>query len=194
MAGSGLCCLSLVYLAKLTKFTFIPQDDSSEFEISLQTPEGTDLESTAELCDQIEQRLKSLQINGQTVIADTLTTIGITTGRLGKGEGDVRVATIYCRLPTLGGVWWKLLGTTRRWSQFQAMVMARQIMAQFPDVRSAAQLISNIGVTGRNSDLIFNLVGPDLEKLTGYSEEMISRLRATPGLVDVDSTLANRKP
>ncbi len=194
MLAAGLCCLSLVSLAKLTKFTFIPQDDSSEFEISLQTPEGTDLESTAQFCDQIEQRLKALRADGQPVIVDTLTTIGITTGRLGKGEGDVTVAIMYCRLPTLGGVWSKLRGTTRRWSQFQAMGMAREILGQFPDVRSAAQLISNIGVSGRNSDLIFNLVGPDLERLTGYADEMIARLRAKPGLVDVDSTLANRKP
>src|SRR6185295_16309918 len=38
MLASGLCFASIFFLGKLTKFTFMPQDDSSEFEISLQTP------------------------------------------------------------------------------------------------------------------------------------------------------------
>jgi HAE1 family hydrophobic/amphiphilic exporter-1 len=194
MAGAGVCFVSIVFLGKLTKFTFIPQDDSSEFEVSLQTPEGSDLSRTAEVCGEIERQLKALRIHGQQVITDTLTTIGNTTGRLGKGEGEVTIATIYCRLPELGGFWSKVLGKTRRWSQFQAMGMARRILAQFPDVRSAAQLISNISTGGRNADLQFNLLGPDLERLTGYADQVISKLREKSGLVDVDSTLSNRKP
>ncbi len=194
MSASAVCFASILVLGKMTKFTFIPQDDSSEFEISLQTPEGSDLERTADICGEIEQSLKQLRINNQQVIMQTLTTVGITTGRLGKGEGDVTVATIYCRLPELGGLWSKVTGKTRRWSQFQAMGMARHIMAQFPDVRSSVQLISNISTGGRNSDLQFNLLGPDLAQLTSYGDQVIAKLRAIAGLADVDSTLANRKP
>ena len=194
MLASGACFILIIPLGKLTKFTFIPQDDSSEFEISLQTSEGSDLQRTTEIGNQIEQRLRGLRINQQPVLVDSLITIGNTSGRLGKGEGDVTVATIYCRLPELGGLWDRLTGQTRRWSQFQVMGMARKILAQFPDVRSSVQLISNIGSGGRNSDLQFNLVGPDLQKLTGYAEQMIANLRTTNGLVDVDMMLANRKP
>lgn len=194
MAASGLCFISIFWLGKMTKFTFIPQDDSSEFEISLQSPEGSDLDRTTQLCSEIIQRLKALRIGGQPVITTTLTTVGITSGRLGKGEGDVTVATIYCRLPELGGFWSKLTGATRRWSQFEAMGMTRKVLAQYPDIRSATQLISNIGGAGRNSDLQFNLLGPDLDRLSRYADQIIARLRATRGLVDVDSTLSNRKP
>jgi len=184
----------IIPLGKLTKFTFIPPDDSSEFEVSLQTPEGSDLQRTTEICNRIEQRLRALRMGKDTAVVDSLITIGNTSGRLGKGEGDVTVATIYCRLPELGGLWDKLTGKTRRWAQFQVMVLARGILAQFPDVRSSVQLISNISSGGRNADLQFNLVGPDLQKLTGYAEQIIANLRTTNGLVDVDMTLANRKP
>jgi len=37
-------------------------------------------------------------------------------------------------------------------------------------------------------------MGPDLGKLTAYADRIITKMRATPGLADVDSTLANRKP
>ena len=194
MLASGLCFASIFVLSKWTRFTFIPPDDASEFEISLQSPEGSDLERTAQLCDQITQQLGTLRISGQPVFADTLTTVGITSGRLGKGEGDVTVATIYCRLPELGGFWSTQMGHTRKWSQFQAMGMTRKIMAQFPDVRSAVQLISNIGGGGRNADLQFNILGPDLERLLAYGDQIIKQMRLRRGLVDVDSTLANRKP
>ncbi len=194
MAASGLCFILIIPLGKLTKFTFIPPDDSSEFEISLQTPEGSNLQRTTEICNQIEQRLRALRIGEEVAIVNSLITIGNTSGRLGKGEGVVTIATIYCRLPELGGWWNKIIGGTRRWSQFQVMDQARKILAQFPDVRSSVQLISNIGGGGRNSDLQFNLVGPDLQKLTGYAEQIITILRRTHGLADVDMTLANRKP
>jgi HAE1 family hydrophobic/amphiphilic exporter-1 len=194
MTASGVCFVLIIPLGKLTKFTFIPPDDSSEFEISLQTPEGSDLQRTTEICNRIEQGLRALRIGKDTAVVDSLITIGNTSGRLGKGEGDVTVATIYCRLPELGGILSKWRGKTRRWTQFQVMVMARGILAQFPDVRSSVQLISNISSGGRNADLQFNLVGPDLQKLTGYAEHIIANLRTTNGLVDVDMTLANRKP
>jgi HAE1 family hydrophobic/amphiphilic exporter-1 len=195
LTASAACFISITWLGKLTRFTFVPQDDSSEFEISLQTPEGSDLERTASICDQIERRLREFRITDQPAVIQTLTTIGNTSGRLGKGEGDVTLATIYCRLPELGGFWSKVTGRTRRWSQFEAMGMARRVMAQFPDVRAAVQLISNISTGGgRNADLQFNLMGPDLGKLTAYADRIITKMRATPGLADVDSTLANRKP
>jgi HAE1 family hydrophobic/amphiphilic exporter-1 len=194
MSVSGLCFLSIVFLGKLTKFTFIPQDDSSEFEISLQTPEGSDLERTSEICGQIERQLKALRLDNQPAVLQTLITIGNSSGRIGKGEGDVTLAAIYCRLPELGGLWSKITGKTRRWSQFQAMGMARRILSQFPDVRASVQLISNISAGGRNSDLQFNLLGPDLEKLTQYADQIITRMKAVRGLADVDYTLANRKP
>ncbi|MEY4386186.1 MAG: Multidrug resistance protein MdtB [Verrucomicrobiota bacterium] len=194
MLVSALVFLSIFGLGRLTKFTFIPQDDSSEFEIALQMPEGTDLARSAATCDAIAAKLAAMRIKGEPVITQTLITVGNTSGRLGKGEGDATVANIYCRLPELGGLLDKLLGRTRRWSQFDAMGLTRKVLAQFPDVRASVQLISNIGGAGRNYDVQFNLVGPDLDKLMGYSEQLMAKMREKRGIADVDITLANRKP
>jgi HAE1 family hydrophobic/amphiphilic exporter-1 len=188
------CTASIPWLGKMTKFTFIPQDDTSEFEISLQTPEGSTLERTAEICNEIEQKLKAIQMDKQQAITDTLLTVGQTSGRIGKAEGDVSIANIYCRLPQLGGFWSTLTGKTRRWTQFEVMGRARKILAEYSDVRSGVQMISNIGQAGRNADLQFNLLGPDLEKLNQYAQQIITELRPNKGIVDLDTTLSNRKP
>jgi HAE1 family hydrophobic/amphiphilic exporter-1 len=195
MALSLACVASVWPLLKASRFTFMPMDDSSEFEVNLVLPEGTGLERTAALASEIEEQLKALRIAGEPAITDTLVTVGPIGGRVGKGEGDVTLANVYCRLPELGGFTAQRLGTSRRWGQLEAMSLAREVMARYPDVRSSVGSISPLGGGGgRNSDLSFNLVGPDLERLTAYSEALVRELRGNPGLADVDTTLSNRKP
>lgn len=192
--GALACVLALVPLGRLTRFTFMPQDDSSEFEVALQTPEGSTLSRTTDVAEQIERRLRAIQIGGQPAVTATLLTVGESSGRIGKAEGDVTRASIYCRLPQLGGLVSKWTGKSRRWSQFEVMGRARAILADYPDVRAGVQLVSSIGFGGRNADLQFNLVGPDLDRLTRYSDQIIEKLRGRPGFVDLDTTLSNRKP
>lgn len=194
MLASGVCVGSLYFLVPMTKFTYFPWDDASEFEIAIQTPEGSSLSRTTELCTEIERRLKAMKIRNQQAITDTLLTVGETSGTVGKGEGNVSVATIYCRLPQLGGFWSTLLGQTRQWTQFEAMANARRIIAEFPDVRGGVQPISAIGNTGRNAELQFNLLGPDIAKLSDYADQAMVRMQHDGGFVDIDTTLSNRKP
>src|SRR6185503_147062 len=47
---------------------------------------------------------------------------------------------------------------------------------------------------GVNADAQFTLVGPDLSRLAEYSDAIVAKLRTNPGLADVDTTLALRKP
>ena len=196
MSACGLCVASLFWLLPASKFTFLPLDDSSEFEVAMTMPEGTSLERTAALCGEIEAELKSIRMAGDATpaVTDTTITIGPTSGRIGKGEGDVTQASIYCRLPELGSRTAQMLGRSRRWSQDDVMKQARNIMARYPDVRSGVQRIGALGSGGRGGDLALNLLGPDLAKLTEYSERILAALRTNPGMLDVDTTLSNRKP
>jgi len=120
--------------------------------------------------------------------------VGNTSGRVGKAEGNVSIASIYCRLPQLGGFWSTLLGKTRQWSQFEVMGRARKILGEYPDVRSSVQLVSSASSGSRNAEWQFNLMGPDLKKLTAYSDQVIELLQSHKELVDIDTTLASRKP
>jgi hydrophobic/amphiphilic exporter-1 (mainly G- bacteria), HAE1 family len=195
MLASAACVAAVWPMLKLSRFTFMPQDDSSEFEIGITLPEGTSLARTAAVTLEIEEALKAIRIGKDVAITDTLVTIGPTGGRLGKGEGDVTQANIYCRIPELGGHWEQWTGRSRRWDQTVAMAAARKVMAAYPDARASVSTISPLGGGGgRNSELSFNLVGPDLGRLTAYASGMVERLRKDPGLADVDTTLSNRKP
>ena len=58
------------------------------------------------------------------------TVIGPTDGRAPKGQGDVTLVNIYCRMTDL---------RERKFSQRDAMADARAILADYPDIRAAVQ-------------------------------------------------------
>src|SRR5207244_3402730 len=142
-----------------------------------------------------EHDVKGIRLKGKPAVTDTLVTIGPTTGRVGKAEGDVTQATIYCRLPELGGLFAQFAGRSRTWSQFEVMNLVRGLLGNYPDIRASVQTISPINaVGGRNPELSLNMLGPDLDRLTEHADRLMDRMRNEVGLVDVDSTLSNRKP
>jgi len=172
---------SVVPLFKALGKDFVPHDDQSEFEVTVQTPEGFSLPRTDETLRGIETRLGALPH-----VRHQLTTIGDATGRLRAGEGPVTKGTIYVRLDEL---------EARTLSQTDIMKQARAIMADYPDLRSSVQQV-NLLVSGgqRFSDIEFDLSGPSLAKLDALSKAITTQLRATPGFVDVDTTLSVRQP
>jgi HAE1 family hydrophobic/amphiphilic exporter-1 len=161
--------------------TFLPQDDQSEFEISARLPGGFTLAESGRVLGEIEERVRGLR-----GVTDVLTTIGDQTGRVKPGEGDVTSATIYVRLVDLAG---------RRFSQFEVMADARAILARYPDLRTSVQGINPLVTGGAHvADVEFNLRGPDLDRLQGYGDRIMTGMRELAGMVDVDTTLAVRTP
>lgn len=168
---------------------FIPKEDQSEIEIAMTTPEGWSLDRVDQLCREIEGR-----IGRWPEVVNVMTTIGDTSGRVSKGQGNVTGASIYVRLIELEKRE-RDKKTGRRFSQFEVMDRARAMMADYPDLRVSIQIPAVMSASGMaNADIEFTLVGPSLDLLTEYSGRMIDRLRQTDGLADVDTTIALRKP
>jgi HAE1 family hydrophobic/amphiphilic exporter-1 len=180
VVASLLIVASTVPLAMGLGANLVPRDDQSEFQIVLRTPEGYTLDRSDRLTRDIEGRLTELP-----GVIRTFTTIGQKTGR---GEGDVTKVTIYMRLKDL---------SLRKYSQFDVMDRARKILKDYPDLRTAVNDVATITGNGgdgdtRNFDL--NIMGPQIDKLATYSEQVKRKLMEIPGLHDVDTTLSLRKP
>jgi HAE1 family hydrophobic/amphiphilic exporter-1 len=160
---------------------FVPLDDQSEFQVVVTLPEGYSLERSDEIFRELEQRLG--QLRG---VQNLFTVIGDTTGRVGKGQGDVTTGEIYVRLSDLG---------TREYSQFDVMRDARQILTEYPDLRAAVQEVQAFQSSGFRQVLIdLNLSGPDLLELQKYADQITAWMRARKQYVDVDTSLSLRKP
>lgn len=167
---------------------FIPKDDQSEFEIAITTPAGWTLDHADKTFGEIETALRAWP-----EVTHVLTTVGDTTGKVSKGQGDVTQGGIYVRLIDLDDRK-KDPKTGHKFSQFAVMARARQLLANYPDLRSSVQIPAAISAGTVNADVEFALVGPDLNKLGEYADHMIATLRQNPRLADVDTTLALRKP
>jgi HAE1 family hydrophobic/amphiphilic exporter-1 len=173
--------ISIVPLFMLVGKNFLPVDDQSQFEINVRAPEGSTLAATSTLAERISADVRKLP-----GVTDTLTTIG------GGAQEQVNVASIYVKLQPL---------EERSVSQSDLMVRARsEVLAkyvnEFPgQLRSSVQQVAAISGGGfRNADIQYVIGGPDLEKLTKYSEALSAKMKTIPDVVDADSSLVTGKP
>ena len=62
-------------------------------------------------------------------------------------------------------------------------------------MRTSVQQVAAISGGGfRNADIQYVIGGPDLDKLTKYSDELLAKMKTIPDVVDADSTLVTGKP
>ena len=203
---------------KLAGFDFIPRDDQSEFEVAVTLPEGYTLEEADRAFAGMEARVAGLPC-----VSRVFSTIGDTTGRIARGQGDVTMGTIYARmtdLQTRQRKWYdpKYLlhailnrpeDDPRYFTQFDVQRKAHREMASYPDFRIAVQDAAVVSGSGMKQSLIeFSLRGPDLKKLeaftgngdyidprTGESRPgLVKWMKGEPWFLDVNTSLSLRKP
>jgi HAE1 family hydrophobic/amphiphilic exporter-1 len=172
-----LVIFSIVPLFKFVGKNFLPVDDQSQFEVSVRTPEGSTLAATNAVVEKIASDIHKLP-----GVTDTLVTIG------GGQQQVVNSASIYVKLSDI---------KERKLTQDQLMVRSRELLgANYPkDLRTSVQQVAAISGGGfRNADVQYVVGGPDLQKLTEYSEKLQEKMKTIPDVVDVDSTLIVGKP
>jgi HAE1 family hydrophobic/amphiphilic exporter-1 len=170
--------ISSVPLFSIANKNFIPQDDQSEFEINVRAPEGTSLESTEIIANRIanavRQRLSEVDFTVVTVAGDPAKTRNL--------------ASIYVRLRPI---------ETRKRDQLTIMEIVRNDIVKplAADLRTSVQQIANIGGGGaQNAAVQFVVNGPDLKKLEQISRQLVERVKAIPGVVDLDTSFNSGKP
>ena len=178
------CLLVVISIVPLFMFVgknFLPVDDQSQFEINVRAPEGFTLAATSALAERVAADVRRLP-----GVTDTLTTIG------GGQQELVNVASIYVKLLPI---------EERSVKQQDLMLRARseilgKYLKEYPgQLRTSVQQVAAISGGGfRNADLQYVIGGPDLDKLTKYSDELLVRMKTIPDLVDIDSTLVTGKP
>jgi hydrophobic/amphiphilic exporter-1 (mainly G- bacteria), HAE1 family len=178
------CLIVIISIVPLFMFVgknFLPVDDQSQFELNVRAPEGSTLAATSSLAERISADVRKLP-----GVSDTLTTIG------GGAQEQVNVASIYVKLQPL---------EERSISQSDLMVRARnevlaKYLKEFPgQLRTSVQQVAAISGGGfRNADIQYVIGGPDLEKLTKYSEALLAKMKTIPDVVDADSSLVTGKP
>ena len=150
---------------------FVPKADLSETQINFYTPVGSSLEVTEQRAKQADAALREFP-----EVRYTVATIN------SGGSSGKNVAAVYVRLVDR---------KDRQRSITALTVPFRDRLARIPGIT-----VTNIGPTdlGGNKSLQFSIQGSDLDELARLSRQITAKLRAIPGLVDLDSTLKDDKP
>jgi len=169
---------SCVPMMKKVPKNFLPDNDESQFEVSVRTPEGTSLAATDLVAERLAREIKKMP-----GVDFTLVTIG---------DDDRRTpnaARIYVRLVDPQKF--------RREPQVDMMQRVRkEIVSKQPkEHRIAVSLVSAFsGGGGSQAAVQYNIAGPDLDRLTEYANRALESLKKMPGIVDADSSLVVGKP
>ncbi len=174
--------LSSVPMFRIVNINFTPQDDQSEFDVSLRAPEGTSLEATEVTANRVASAIRQLP-----EVVYTMITVA------GDSAGTLNTASIYVRLKPID---------ERSRDQFEIMDVVRNdvLPKAAPEGVKASLQAPGIagggggGGQGGQGDVTFVLQGPDLRTLERASNTLAEKARAIPGLVDVDTSLRVGKP
>ncbi len=167
---------STVPLFQRVDKNFLPLDDESQFGVNVRAPEGSSLATTKTIVESIAAQVRKFP-----EVEATVVTIG----------DDPQVTK------NLGQVYVRLLPVDRRKAdQFAVMSKVReQVLPQYRKLglRTSVEPISAFG-GGNNAEIQFWIGGPDLDRLSRYSQQLMAELKAMPGVVDADSNLIVGKP
>jgi hydrophobic/amphiphilic exporter-1 (mainly G- bacteria), HAE1 family len=168
--------VSIVPLFMLVGKNFLPVDDQSQFEVNVRAPEGSTLAATSRTVEKIAQDLRRLP-----GVTDTLVTIG------GGQQQLVNEASVYVKLSPI---------EERDLTQDELMTRSRELLQNYPrELRTNVGQVQAISGGGfRNADIQFVIGGPDLQRLTQYSEQLLEKMKTVPDVVDADSSLVVGKP
>jgi len=155
---------------------FLPQDDESQFEVTVRAPEGSSLEATQTVAESIGKRIHQFP---------EVEAIVITVAN--DQQRTQNLASVYVKLVPVG---------KRKVDQFTVMDRIRQqVLPAYArlNLRSQVAPVSAIG-GGNQAEIQFWIGGPDLEQLARYSNQLLPQLKAVPGVVDADSNLIVGQP
>jgi HAE1 family hydrophobic/amphiphilic exporter-1 len=164
--------VSSIFMVPLLGTEFVPKSDFSETNLTFNTPVGSSLEVTEARARQVEGIVRTFpEVNY------TLTTINT-----GNAQGKM-YASIYIRLVDR---------KQRSRSVDDMSTVLRQRLREVPGID-----VTHVGLldpVGGQKQIAFSIQGADMAELARLNALALEKIRAVPGLVDVDSSLKPDKP
>jgi len=193
VAGLALLVMaSSVPLYKFVRQEYLPGNvDEGEFDVRVIAPEGTGLGAINTVALKIEEELKSIP-----AVRSVLTTVGSSfIGGLNSAGLFVRLVPLEERTFNWGRLlqWPPWHAFQGNYSQSEVQQIIRRRLGNLPNVRIQIRNPQTFIGGGPNYDIDFSLLGPDLDVLFNYAEQLREKAPEL-GLQDADITLKLDKP
>ena len=151
--------------------TFLPAADVGEFVVKLDLPAGTDLDSMSKLAQSLDEDIRKNKEVRITLVA------------VGGANGESNEASVYVDMVPYEQR--KHMNT----SQFREIV--RELSKKYAQ---ANPRIMDVGAFGEEQPFNLNIVGTDLEQISGVAKQILDKIKNHPDLKDVDMSYRAGKP
>ncbi len=168
---------STVPLAGMANKNFLPEEDESQFGITMRAPEGVSLEATRIIAGRIAAEMEDLP-----EVEYALTTMG------DDAQQTPNLATIYVKMKP---------PKERTRTQQDVVVVARQMTeshAEREKLRVQVGPIPAFSGGGPAAAVQLQVQGFEMKQLEEYTEKLMIALRSAPGVADSDTSLVVGKP
>lgn len=159
-------------LAAFVPKTFLPANDIGEFSVTVEMPVGTSLEGTHIFSKEVEKILKQIK------------EIELVSMTVGSAQYEANKSTFFVKL---------VPRKQRDKTTTQTKVVTREALAELS--KKAVIAVTDIDISGAGQKpLNLFLVGDNLDELSTYTLKLAERIKAIPGLIDVDTNFRAGKP
>jgi HAE1 family hydrophobic/amphiphilic exporter-1 len=168
--------VSLIFVGGLFLFRFVggeffPETDNGYVQIIVNLPSGTTLDQTHSLLEEVEDIVRRNVPEAESIL--------MTVGGENKGVED---GELVVRLVPLGA---------RKRDCFQIMNELREPLAVLPAADIGVQQFS---AWGENKSIVVEVLGPDLDRITGIATQIEEKMAEIPGIVDLELSAKPGKP
>jgi HAE1 family hydrophobic/amphiphilic exporter-1 len=188
---------SSVPLYGMVKQEYIPSDvDEAELEVRVTAPLGASIGAMDEVMRQVDLTLRGVR-GVRTALVQAG---GGFIGGVSTGEAYVRIAPHEERVLSIGRVWRETLAGRpldafrNNYTQRDVMTDIRAALRKYSDLRVSVRNVPAFNIGGGNFEIDFSILGPDLQSLARYTEELRDRSQKLGGIVDADTTLKLDRP
>jgi hydrophobic/amphiphilic exporter-1 (mainly G- bacteria), HAE1 family len=186
-----LTLVSTVPLAMIANKNFLPEEDESQFGITMRAPEGVSLEATRIIAARIAGEMEQFP-----EVLYAVTTIG------DDAQQTPNLATIYVKLTPpkvchLEVLHLLCLSSTSRTAQNEIVVKARHLTERYSKdehLRIQVGPIPAFSGGGPAAAIQMQLQGIELGRLTEYTAKFMEVFKNSPEVADFDSSLVVGKP
>ncbi|MEO5802319.1 MAG: efflux RND transporter permease subunit [Verrucomicrobiota bacterium] len=192
---SILLILSSVPLYQSIKQEYIPGNaDEGEFELMIRTPEGLSIAALDELSHILEAELSTVP-----AIKTVLVSVGGGLGGLNTLRAYVELKPHAERIFSIGRFARELFRLRPR-AAFQNNISQREVaqeirkrLKKYPSLAPSIRSTQSFRIGGSGAEIDFSLLGPELEVLNDYAEQL-KRRAPELGVIDADTTLKLDSP
>jgi HAE1 family hydrophobic/amphiphilic exporter-1 len=156
---------------------FLPDEDESQLQVFIRAPEGTSLDETRLLATRLAGSVE--KVPG---VRYSVTTIG----------DDPQ------KTPNLASIYVKLVPAQERALSQQEMIdkIRREVLPEFSKehLRTSVAPVNAFSGGGQNFVIFYQVMGPDMTKISAYADALFAKMKTLPEVVDPDTSLIIGKP